>query len=232
MREQNLPSALCKNQPQQCWPRSWLVDPLLVQQNPIKNDQEHQASLVQQKKQQEQQPALANQQQAPQQQPEGVTNPLEANQWWCSAWMWQPNQWYINENFESIPNEYIQGLFSDDAFLATLSFHTPAYCLLLTKINFNPTSIYWGGDRDVIHSGNTQRVPEYLVGPENYCFFTDPKNLTLPTTGHASNHIQRWWWLIEEFGPEIQAIKIPKNVVADALLQLEVNFSIAYSNEN
>ena len=87
---------------------------------------EHQASLAQQKKQQEQQPALANQQQAPQQQPEGVTNPLEANQWWCSAWMWQPNQWYINENFESIPNDDLQGLLSDDAFLATLSFHTLA----------------------------------------------------------------------------------------------------------
>ena len=97
------------------------MDPLLDQQNPNSD-----LAQVKNEQQQQQQPKPANQQQVLQQQPEGVANPPEADQQQRSAQVQQVNQQYLNDNFESIPNDDVQGLLSDDAFLATLSFHTLA----------------------------------------------------------------------------------------------------------
>jgi hypothetical protein len=50
--------------------------------------------------------------------------------------------------------------------------------------------------------------------------YTDHKNLTYKNFN--TEHVMRWHLLIEEFGPTIQYIKGPKNVVADALSHLEL----------
>jgi hypothetical protein len=45
------------------------------------------------------------------------------------------------------------------------------------------------------------------------------------TTVSKSPRIQRWRWTIEEFGPTIEYIKGPRNVVADALSRLDTEVS-------
>jgi hypothetical protein len=49
--------------------------------------------------------------------------------------------------------------------------------------------------------------------------------MTKHKTQHESAHIQRWVWLIEEFGPEFKYLPEylpgPENVVADALSCLD-----------
>ena len=47
--------------------------------------------------------------------------------------------------------------------------------------------------------------------------FTDHKNLVHESELKTSQRVMRWRLLLEEYGPEIEYIKGPKNVVADAL---------------
>jgi putative transposase len=47
--------------------------------------------------------------------------------------------------------------------------------------------------------------------------YTDHKNLINLTTVSKSPRIQRWQWTIERFGPDLEYINGPRNVVADAL---------------
>jgi RNase H-like domain found in reverse transcriptase len=55
--------------------------------------------------------------------------------------------------------------------------------------------------------------------------YTDHENLTRLTTVSKSPRIQGWRWTIEEFGPTIEYIKGPRNVVADALSRLDTEVS-------
>ena len=50
--------------------------------------------------------------------------------------------------------------------------------------------------------------------------YTNHKNLTYKNFN--TEHIMRWWLLIEEFGPTIKYIKGPKNIVAEALSRLNL----------
>ena len=50
--------------------------------------------------------------------------------------------------------------------------------------------------------------------------FTDHKNLVHESELKTSQRVMRWRLLLEEYGPEIEYIKGPKNVVADALSRL------------
>ena len=50
--------------------------------------------------------------------------------------------------------------------------------------------------------------------------YTNHKNLTYKNFNMEC--IMRWWLLIEEFGPTIEYIKGPKNIVADALSRLNL----------
>ena len=50
--------------------------------------------------------------------------------------------------------------------------------------------------------------------------FTDHKNLVHELELKTSQRIMRWRLLLEEYGPEIEYIKGPKNVVADELSRL------------
>ena len=50
--------------------------------------------------------------------------------------------------------------------------------------------------------------------------FTDHKNLVHESELKTSQRVMRWRLLLEGYGPEIEYIKGPKNVVADALSRL------------
>ena len=50
--------------------------------------------------------------------------------------------------------------------------------------------------------------------------FTDYKNLVYESELKSSQRVIHWRLLLEEYGPEIEYIKGPKNVVADALSRL------------
>jgi hypothetical protein len=52
--------------------------------------------------------------------------------------------------------------------------------------------------------------------------YSDHTNLINLTTVIKSSQIQRWQWTIEEFGPDLEYINGPRNVVADALRRLDI----------
>ena len=60
---------------------------------------------------------------------------------------------------------------------------------------------------------------------------TDHKNLTRATTDHQSRRIQRWRWIIEEYGPKLQYVQGDKNVVADALSRLDADFTTSHNDD-
>jgi hypothetical protein len=64
-----------------------------------------------------------------------------------------------------------------------------------------------------------------LCSLDNVLRLSDHENLTRLTTVSKSPRIQRWPWTIEEFGPTIEYIKGPRNVVADALSTLDTEVS-------
>ena len=59
-----------------------------------------------------------------------------------------------------------------------------------------------------------------LLGHE-IVIYTDHMNLVNDRTRHESARIQRWIWLIEEFGPKFQYLPGAENPVADALSRLD-----------
>jgi len=62
--------------------------------------------------------------------------------------------------------------------------------------------------------------------------YTDHKNLFNLTTVSKSPRIQRWQWTIEEFGPDLEYINGPRNVVADALSRLDTEMSYSTYNSD
>ena len=69
-----------------------------------------------------------------------------------------------------------------------------------------------------------------LLGHE-IVVYTDHKNLTIVTTVHQSRRIQRWRWVIEEYGPKLTYLPGEKNVVADALSRLDADFTETYVDD-
>ena len=53
--------------------------------------------------------------------------------------------------------------------------------------------------------------------------YTDHQNLTY--ANFNTEHIMRWWLIIEAFSPELIYLKGETNIVADALSRLEMNMS-------
>jgi hypothetical protein len=58
------------------------------------------------------------------------------------------------------------------------------------------------------------------------------RNLINLTTVSKSPQIQRWQWTIEEFGPDLEYINGPRNVVADALNRLDTEMSHSTLNSD
>jgi hypothetical protein len=60
----------------------------------------------------------------------------------------------------------------------------------------------------------------------------DHKNRINLTTVSKSSQIQRWQWTIEEFGPDLEYINGPQNVVAGPLSRLDTEMSHSTLNSD
>ena len=89
---------------------------------------------------------------------------------------------------------------------------------------------YTTGEREMLSIVETLKEFRTILLGRTIIVYTDHKNLIRPTTQHASPRIQRWRWVVEEFGPEFRYIEGPRNVVADCLSRLDANHS-SYLNE-
>jgi hypothetical protein len=84
---------------------------------------------------------------------------------------------------------------------------------------------YTVGEREMLSIVETLNEFRTMLLGYRIKIYTDHENLTRLTTVSKSPRIQRWRWTIEEFGPTIEYIKGPRNVVADALSRLDTDVS-------
>ena len=80
---------------------------------------------------------------------------------------------------------------------------------------------YTTGEREMLSIVETLRAYRNILLGHDIVIYTDHKNLVNDRTRHESSRIQRWIWLIEEFGPKFQYLPGADNPVADALSRLE-----------
>jgi hypothetical protein len=80
---------------------------------------------------------------------------------------------------------------------------------------------YTTGEREMLSIVEALKEFRNILLGHEIRVFTDHKNNIELTTKHASNRVQRWRWLIEEFGPTFYYLKGEENPVADALSCLE-----------
>ena len=74
---------------------------------------------------------------------------------------------------------------------------------------------YTTTERELLSIVETLKEFKNILLGQQIVVYTDHKNLTYKNFN--TEHIMRWWLLIEEFGPTIKYIKGPKNIVANAL---------------
>ena len=79
---------------------------------------------------------------------------------------------------------------------------------------------YTTGEREMLSIVETLRAYRNILLGHEIIIFTDHKNLVNDRTRHESSRIQRWIWLLEEFGPKFKYLKGEENPVADALSRL------------
>ena len=82
---------------------------------------------------------------------------------------------------------------------------------------------YSVGEREMLSIVETLKEFRPILCGHEIEIFTDHINLTKPETQHASSRIQRWRWLIEEFGPTLIYLKGDLNKAADAMSRLEID---------
>ena len=80
---------------------------------------------------------------------------------------------------------------------------------------------YTTGEREMLSIVETLRTYRNILLGHEVTIYTDHQNLVNDRTRHESARIQRWVWLIEEFGPKFKYLPGPENVVADALSRLD-----------
>ena len=80
---------------------------------------------------------------------------------------------------------------------------------------------YTTGEREMLSIVETLRAYRNILLGHDIVIYTDHKNLGNDCTRHESSRIQRWIWLIEEFGPKFEYLPGAENPVADALSRLE-----------
>jgi RNase H-like domain found in reverse transcriptase/Integrase zinc binding domain len=92
---------------------------------------------------------------------------------------------------------------------------------------------YTVGEREMLSIVETLNEFRTMLLGYRIKIYMDHANLTRLTTVSKSPRIQRWRWTIEEFGPTIEYINGPRNVVADALSRFdtEVSSTIASSKQ-
>ena len=81
----------------------------------------------------------------------------------------------------------------------------------------------------MVHS-NREKNTKYCRDPEGFRtillgqklrIHTDHKNLTCENFN--TNRVLRWRLIFEEYGPDIEYIKVKKNIVADVLSRIPLN---------
>ena len=82
---------------------------------------------------------------------------------------------------------------------------------------------YTVGEREMLSIVETLNEFRTMLLGHRIKIYTDHKNLINRSTVSKSPRIQRWRWTIEEFGPDLEYINGPRNVVADALSRLDTS---------
>jgi len=90
---------------------------------------------------------------------------------------------------------------------------------------------YTTGEREMLSIVETLRAYRNILLGHELVIYTDHMNLVNDRTRHESARIQRWVWLIEEFGPKFKYLPGPENVVADALSRLDKDSSPSDDDE-
>ena len=80
---------------------------------------------------------------------------------------------------------------------------------------------YTVGEREMLSIVETLRSYRNILLGHEVIIWTDHMNLVNDRTRHESARIQRWVWLLEEFGPKFKYLPGPDNPVADALSRLD-----------
>ncbi|GKY94846.1 hypothetical protein MPSEU_000449600 [Mayamaea pseudoterrestris] len=80
---------------------------------------------------------------------------------------------------------------------------------------------YTVGEREMLSIVETLKEYRNILLGHELRVYTDHKNNVDPKTKHASNRVQRWRWLIEEYGPIFYYLKGEDNPAADALSRLD-----------
>ena len=80
---------------------------------------------------------------------------------------------------------------------------------------------YTTGEREMLSIVECLRAYRNILLGHEIIIYTDHMNLVNDRTRHESSRIQRWVWLIEEFGPKFKYLPGSENVVADALSRLD-----------
>ena len=79
---------------------------------------------------------------------------------------------------------------------------------------------YTTTERELLSIIETLKEFKNILLGQQIVVYTDHKNLTYENFN--TECIMRWWLLIEEFGPTIEYIKGPKNIIANALSRLDL----------
>ncbi|CAJ1959749.1 unnamed protein product [Cylindrotheca closterium] len=87
---------------------------------------------------------------------------------------------------------------------------------------------YTTGEREMLSIVETLRKYRNILLGCEIIVYTDHKNHTDPKTISQSPRIQRWRWIIEEFGPDIRHIDGSANAVADCLSRMDADFMTKY----
>jgi hypothetical protein len=91
---------------------------------------------------------------------------------------------------------------------------------------------YTTGEREMLSIVETLRAYRNILLGHEIVINTDHKNLVNSHTRHESARIQRWIWLIEEFGPKFRYLPGAENPVADALSRLDTEQSSSIEGYN
>lgn len=81
---------------------------------------------------------------------------------------------------------------------------------------------YTVGEQELLSIVETLKEFQNILLGQKVIVHTDHLNLLYKKL--ASNRLVRWRMIVEEFGPEFRHVKGPKNVVADALSRLDMEF--------
>ena len=93
----------------------------------------------------------------------------------------------------------------------------------------NAQTRYTTTERELLAIVETLKEFRNILLGQEITVWTDHKNLTC--ANFNTERVMRWRLLLEEYGPTLQYIKGPKNIIADALSRLDMGADTEMSNE-